>query len=73
MEYKCWGSVGRDVYIYLEADNPQEAADKALAAFNRGDDGIHYDAEHVDEDFSIQEKTDGEYSDEVIYTANPKG
>jgi len=69
MEYKCWGSVSRDVCIYLEADNSQEAADKALAAFKRGDDGICCHSEHVDEDIAIQEKTDGEYGDEIIFIA----
>jgi hypothetical protein len=72
MEYKCWGIISRDACIYLDAENPQEAADKAFAAFKREDGGIQYDGQRVDEDIAIQEKHDGEYGDENIITAKPK-
>ena len=72
MEYKCWGSVRRDVCIYLDADNPQDAANKAFKVFERDDDGIEYHDASPDEDIAVQEKNDGEYGDEVIYTAKPR-
>jgi len=69
MEYKCWGTILMDACIYLDADNPQEAANKAFAAFQRRDGGVEYGDEHPDEDVAIQEKVDGEYGDENILTA----
>jgi len=69
MEYKCWGSVSMDACIYLDADNPQEAANKAFAAFQRRDGGVQYSDERPDEDVAVQEKKDGEYGGENIFTA----
>ena len=66
MEYKCWGIMQTDVCIYLEAENPQDAANKAFAAFERKDEGVSYHDDHIDDDIAVQEKVDGEYGDELI-------
>ena len=66
--YKCWGTRMEEVCIYLDADNPQDAANKAFKAFKRDDEGVQFEGYSIDEDIAVQEKNDGEYGDEIIIT-----